>query len=100
MLEQALQPFAQLSNTSARRHRGIGLGLTLVQQQVAALDGTLELRSMPGHGSTFTVRIPAAIRDEAVVVRPRRRSATSGQVSSSLAEPGTAVTKRPPTFPR
>ena len=100
MLEQALQPFAQLSNTAARRHRGIGLGLTLVQQQVAALDGTLELRSMPGHGSTFTVRIPGAIRDEAVVVRTRRRGASGGQLSSPLAEPGAGVTKRPPTFHR
>jgi signal transduction histidine kinase len=100
MLEQALQPFAQLSKSSARRHRGIGLGLTLVRQQVAALDGKLELRSTPDRGSTFIVQIPSAIRDEAVVVRPRRRGATSSTLSSPLAEPAAATVKRPPTFHR
>jgi signal transduction histidine kinase len=58
MLAQALTPFAQLSRGSDRRHRGLGLGLTVTQRNVAALGGRLELSSIAGQGSRFTVRIP------------------------------------------
>ena len=39
---------------------GFGLGLAIVQQAVAALDGTLELESTPGRGTTVRLRLPAA----------------------------------------
>jgi signal transduction histidine kinase len=59
MLDEAARPFAQLSNTAARRYRGLGLGLALVRRKAAALGGNLELRSTPGQGAQFTVRFPA-----------------------------------------
>jgi signal transduction histidine kinase len=58
MLETAIEPFAQLSASNARRYRGVGLGLTIVQRNVAALGGKLELRPGAGHGTTLLVRIP------------------------------------------
>lgn len=58
ILDQAKEPFIQLSNSSARRFRGLGLGLTVVQRCVDALGGTIELREPAGHGSDFVVRIP------------------------------------------
>jgi PAS domain S-box-containing protein len=39
---------------------GSGLGLPLVQQIVSAHNGTINYTSNPGHGTTFTVRLPAA----------------------------------------
>ncbi len=38
---------------------GFGIGLWLVGQLVAAMGGTVTIDSMPGAGSTFTVRLPA-----------------------------------------
>jgi signal transduction histidine kinase len=38
---------------------GIGLGLTIVRQLVERHGGSVALRSEPGHGATFTVRLPA-----------------------------------------
>jgi two-component system phosphate regulon sensor histidine kinase PhoR len=39
---------------------GFGLGLAIVQQAVAALDGKLELDSVPGRGTTARLWLPAA----------------------------------------
>jgi signal transduction histidine kinase len=53
------QPFAQLSRSSRRRYRGVGLGLAVVRHNVEVLGGSIRLRSTPGHGATFLVRLPA-----------------------------------------
>lgn len=58
LLERAFQPLAQLSSSSTRRHRGLGLGLALVRRHVQSLGATLEVSSSPGNGSSFVVRIP------------------------------------------
>lgn len=42
----------------ARSSGGAGLGLAIAKQIVQAHSGTLEVRSAPGAGSTFTVHIP------------------------------------------
>lgn len=45
----------------SRTERGLGLGLSLVRAIVAAHGGTVEARSEPGRGTSFTVRLPAFI---------------------------------------
>jgi len=42
----------------SRSERGLGLGLSLVKAYVEAHQGTVEARSEPDRGSTFTVRLP------------------------------------------
>ncbi|HWK12074.1 MAG TPA: HAMP domain-containing sensor histidine kinase, partial [Vicinamibacterales bacterium] len=44
----------------SRSERGLGLGLSLVRAYVQAHGGTVTATSDPGHGSTFTVRLPSA----------------------------------------
>jgi signal transduction histidine kinase len=43
---------------TSRAERGLGLGLSLVRAIVQAHHGTVDVRSEPGAGSTFTVRLP------------------------------------------
>ena len=58
LLAAAFEPLVQLSHSSIRRHRGLGLGLAIVQRHLKALGGRLEVESIPGSGSCFKVTIP------------------------------------------
>jgi len=57
---------AQFSDTQTRR--GAGLGLTLVQQLVAAHGGRVEVESELGKGSTFRLLFPRLKPEEAVAM--------------------------------
>jgi two-component system phosphate regulon sensor histidine kinase PhoR len=52
--------FYRASNARIRNVRGSGIGLSLVKHIVEAHGGRVDVESRPGHGSTFTVFVPAA----------------------------------------
>jgi two-component system, sensor histidine kinase len=55
------QPFVQIGNPERDREKGLGLGLSIVNAVVSLLDGhRLELKSIEGRGSRFSVRMPVA----------------------------------------
>lgn len=49
----------QLNNEHNRAHYGVGLGLYYVNLLSQQLSGSIEVESMPGQGSTFTLNLPA-----------------------------------------
>ncbi|WP_319826142.1 ATP-binding protein [Thalassovita sp.] len=51
--------FVQVDNTNARRHGGIGLGLSICRDLVTLQGGKIELSSTPDIGSRFTFTLPA-----------------------------------------
>ncbi len=56
--------FTQVDGSLSRRHEGTGLGLALTKRLVELHGGAISVRSAPGEGSTFTVRMPIAVREE------------------------------------
>ncbi|HSJ51831.1 MAG TPA: ATP-binding protein [Actinomycetota bacterium] len=50
--------FYQVDSSSTRTFRGAGLGLSLVQDLLQHLGGTIQVESTPGEGSLFVVRLP------------------------------------------
>jgi signal transduction histidine kinase len=59
-MAMVLTPFGQVDTRLARQYGGIGLGLPLTKRLVEMHDGTMELVSRLGEGTTVTVRLPAA----------------------------------------
>jgi signal transduction histidine kinase len=57
--ERIFQMFQRLH--SQREYSGTGIGLAIVAKAVRAMGGAISVESSPGHGSTFSVRLPAAI---------------------------------------
>jgi CheY-like chemotaxis protein len=58
--ETIFQEFVQLSNPQRDRSLGLGLGLAIVQRLVKLLGHQVDVRSLPGQGATFGLRIPRA----------------------------------------
>ena len=52
------QPFRQLDDLATRKHGGVGLGLSIVQQLTLAMKGKVWVESEIGKGSKFTVILP------------------------------------------
>jgi signal transduction histidine kinase len=52
------EAFRQLDSGLRRAHEGVGLGLYLCSQLVTLMGGAIDVQSVPGQGSCFTVRLP------------------------------------------
>jgi len=57
-VERVFAPFYQAASFLNRGHGGTGLGLTLSRRLAHRMGGMIDLDSVPGKGSTFTLRLP------------------------------------------
>ena len=58
--QRIFSAFQQGDDSMSRAHPGTGLGLNISRDLVALMGGRIELRSEPGVGSCFRVRVPEA----------------------------------------
>lgn len=57
-LPDIFEPFRRGSDYATRNHQGAGLGLSIVKKLVVLMDGRIEVQSIVGQGSVFTVTLP------------------------------------------
>jgi signal transduction histidine kinase len=55
------QEFSQASSTTASKYGGTGLGLAISKRFCQMMGGDITVESEPGHGSTFTIRLPRIV---------------------------------------
>ncbi|MCD4695666.1 MAG: PAS domain S-box protein [Bacteroidales bacterium] len=53
--KQIFDAFKQQTGQVDRHHKGVGLGLAITRKLVSKMNGHIDLESVPGEGSTFTV---------------------------------------------
>lgn len=67
MLENLFKPFEQEDGTTARRHGGSGLGLSIAHNLTEMMNGTIKVESRKKEGTTFSVMLPFTYDDIAEI---------------------------------
>lgn len=65
-LDSIFESFKQVGSDISRRYGGTGLGLTITKQLVELQQGSIQVSSVPGKGTSFLVTIPFGYRDTAL----------------------------------
>ncbi len=72
--------FTQAEASTTRNFGGTGLGLVLTRRYCQMMGGDVTVRSVPGHGSVFTIRLPAVVSE----AKPEAVTESAEAVISSI----------------
>jgi PAS domain S-box-containing protein len=93
-LETIFEEYFQLDNPVRDRSKGLGLGLAIVKHIARLLDHSLDVQSVPGQGSTFSVSLPkvgVGIEAETLPLRPAAITRTDHAVTVLIIDDDPAI---------
>ncbi len=84
--ETVFEEFHQLDNPARDRKRGAGIGLTIVKRMATLLKHPLDMHSVVGRGSSFTIEVPliGRAREDTHAVQPGTAKPDSESEASSM----------------
>lgn len=83
--ERIFQEFTRLPGAQGKE--GFGLGLSIVRMLVQLLEGSIEVDSVPGKGSTFTLRVPLFPVQVPESATGQRQETDAGRASAAPSVP-------------
>ncbi len=69
------QPFTQEQADARTQYKGSGLGMSIVKGLIESMNGSIQVESVPGEGTTFTFQLPFLLDDTACSNRKREQPA-------------------------
>ena len=63
-LKDLFVPYRRIDESKNRNIQGTGLGMTIVMNLINKMEGSIEVKSALGEGTTFVVKLPSKITDE------------------------------------
>jgi PAS domain S-box-containing protein len=91
-LDHVFEEFSQADASTTREYGGTGLGLPISRRFCQMLGGDLTVSSIPGEGSTFTIRVPAALEGADAEAPAQAVPTTSERQAGVLAAAGAGRT--------
>lgn len=88
MMSRIFKPFEQQDATTAHKYGGSGLGLNIVKSIIALKNGTIDVESAEGVGTTFVVEVPFEIDKS----RGGLERSPQEEIAPKLEEPAEPVT--------
>jgi CheY-like chemotaxis protein/anti-sigma regulatory factor (Ser/Thr protein kinase) len=92
-IDLVFEEFTQADESTTRNYGGTGLGLPLSRRFCRMMGGDITVKSVKGKGSTFTIDLPAMVKDK----KKEAESILSGNVDEaiSIAKSINGITKNP-----
>jgi signal transduction histidine kinase/CheY-like chemotaxis protein len=90
-LERIFEPFVAARGAESERYGGTGLGLALSRRLVRLMGGDIEVQSLPGAGSRFSVALPLSTTAAPAGQEHRQREQLPAGLQLLLGEPDDVI---------